>query len=246
MNKFMKTALITGASHGIGKAAARRLAQAGFRLFLNCRTSVESLTSYAKELTETYHVECIPIACDISNHAQVADMFQQIQNAHGSIDVLINNAGISHIGLLQDMSIEEWNRVINTNLTSVFSCCKYAIPHMVEQKQGKIINISSMWGVSGASCEVAYSASKGGVNLFTKALAKELAPSNIQVNAIACGVIDTRMNACFDEEERAELENEIPAGRFAAPEEVAEMILKLIEAPAYLTGQVITFDGGYL
>ncbi len=246
MNKFMKTALITGASHGIGKAAARRLAQAGFRLFLNCRTSVESLTSYAKELTETYHVECIQIACDISNHAQVADMFQQIQNAHGSIDVLINNAGISHIGLLQDMSIEEWDRVINTNLTSVFSCCKYAIPHMVEQKQGKIINISSMWGVSGASCEVAYSASKGGVNLFTKALAKELAPSNIQVNAIACGVIDTRMNACFDGDERAELENEIPAGRFAAPEEVAEMILKLVEAPAYLTGQVITFDGGYL
>ena len=103
-----------------------------------------------------------------------------------------------------------------------------------------------MWGVSGASCEVAYSASKGGVNLFTRALAKELAPSNIQVNAIACGVIDTRMNACFDDDERAELENEIPAGRFAAPEEVAEMILKLIEAPGYLTGQVITFDGGYL
>ena len=173
-------------------------------------------------------------------------MFQQIEDSHSAIDVLINNAGISHIGLLQDMSIDEWNNVINTNLTSVFSCCKYAIPYMVAQKQGKIINISSMWGVSGASCEVAYSASKGGVNLFTKALAKELAPSNIQVNAIACGVIDTRMNACFDDEERTELENEIPAGRFAAPEEVAEMILKLVEAPDYLTGQVITFDGGYL
>ena len=236
MDKFMKTALITGASHGIGKAAARCLAQAGFRLFLNCRTSVESLTAYAKELTETYHVECTPVACDISDHAQVAAMFQQIEDSHDAIDVLINNAGISHIGLLQDMSIDEWNRVINTNLTSVFSCCKYAIPHMVAQKQGKIINISSMWGVS----------SKGGVNLFTRALAKELAPSNIQVNAIACGVIDTRMNACFDDEERTELENEIPAGRFAAPGEVAEMILKLIESPDYLTGQVITFDGGYL
>ena len=231
MNKFMKTALITGASHGIGKAAARQLAQAGYRLFLNCRTSVESLSAYAKELTETYHVTCTPVACDISDHAQVAAMFQQIEDSHSAIDVLINNAGISHI---------------NTNLTSVFSCCKYAIPYMVAQKQGKIINISSMWGVSGASCEVAYSASKGGVNLFTKALAKELAPSNIQVNAIACGVIDTRMNACFDDEERTELENEIPAGRFAAPGEVAEMILKLIEAPDYLTGQVITFDGGYL
>lgn len=242
----MKTALITGASHGIGKATARRLAQSGFRLFLNCRSSVESLTAYARELAETYHIECTPLICDISDHAQVTAMFQKIQAVHGTIDVLINNAGVSHIGLLQDMSIDEWNRVINTNLTSVFSCCKYAIPHMVEKKQGKIINVSSMWGVSGASCEVAYSASKGGVNLFTKALAKELAPSNIQVNAIACGVIDTRMNACFDEAERAELEEEIPAGRFAAPEEVAEMIAQMIDAPSYLTGQIITFDGGYL
>ena len=173
-------------------------------------------------------------------------MFEAICALGESIDILLNNAGISHIGLLQDMSIEEWNQVLNTNLTSAFSCSKYAIPDMITRKQGKIINISSIWGCSGASCEVAYSASKGGLNLFTQALAKELAPSNIQVNAIACGVINTRMNACFDAEERSELENEIPAGRFAAPSEVADFVQQLIDAPSYLTGQIISFDGGYL
>lgn len=242
----MKTALITGASHGIGKAIAQCLASHGIRLFLNCRSSEAELTTYAAQLTETFQVSCTPLIYDISDHDQVHAMFEEIHIMHETVDILINNAGISHIGLLQDMDIQEWNRVINTNLTSVFSCCKYAIPDMVSRKKGKIINISSMWGLTGASCEVAYSASKGGVNLFTQALAKELAPSNIQVNAIACGVIDTRMNACFDAEERADLENEIPAGRFAAPEEVAAFVYQLLTAPEYLTGQIIPFDGGYL
>lgn len=242
----MKTILITGASHGIGKAIAEKLAACGMRLFLNCRSSKETLYEYAVKLSETYHVPCTPLFYDVSDHKQVHAMFEEICALGESIDILINNAGISHIGLLQDMSIEEWNQVLNTNLTSAFSCCKYAIPDMITRKQGKIINISSIWGCSGASCEVAYSASKGGLNLFTQALAKELAPSNIQVNAIACGVIDTRMNACFDAEERSELENEIPAGRFAAPSEVADFVQQLIDAPSYLTGQIISFDGGYL
>lgn len=242
----MKTVLITGASHGIGKAIAEKLAAGGMRLFLNCRSSKETMYDYATRLSETYRIPCTPLIYDVSDHAQVQTMFEEIHACGESIDILINNAGISHIGLLQDMSIEEWNRVLNTNLTSAFSCSKYAIPDMVSRKQGKIINISSMWGLSGASCEVAYSASKGGLNLFTQALAKELAPSNIQVNAIACGVIDTRMNACFDVEERAELENEIPAGRFADPSEVADFVQQLIDAPSYLTGQIISFDGGYL
>lgn len=242
----MKTVLITGASHGIGKAIAEKLAAGGMRLFLNCCSSKETMYDYATRLSETYRIPCTPLIYDVSDHAQVQTMFEEIHACGESIDILINNAGISHIGLLQDMSIEEWNRVLNTNLTSAFSCSKYAIPDMVSRKQGKIINISSMWGLSGASCEVAYSASKGGLNLFTQALAKELAPSNIQVNAIACGVIDTRMNACFDAEERAELENEIPAGRFADPSEVADFVQQLIDAPSYLTGQIISFDGGYL
>ena len=173
-------------------------------------------------------------------------MFEEICALGESIDILINNAGISHIGLLQDMSIEEWNQVLNTNLTSAFSCSKYAIPDMITRKQGKIINISSIWGCSGASCEVAYSASKGGLNLFTQALAKELAPSNIQVNAIACGVIDTDMNRCFSDEERAALVEEIPAGRMGAPEEVAQLALHIAEDCNYLNGQIITLDGGWI
>ena len=173
-------------------------------------------------------------------------MFEEICALGESIDILINNAGISHIGLLQDMSIEEWNQVLNTNLTSAFSCSKYAIPDMITRKQGKIINISSIWGCSGASCEVAYSASKGGLNLFTQALAKELAPSNIQVNAIACGVIDTDMNRCFSEEERSALIEEIPAGRMGSPEEVASLAYSLATASSYLNGQILTLDGGWI
>lgn len=154
--------------------------------------------------------------------------------------------GFPHIGLLMDMTDEDWNKVLSSNLSSVFYCCRAAIPPMLSHGSGRIINISSMWGVNGASCEAAYSASKAGVGGLTQALAKELARSKIPVNALACGVIDTEMNKQLDEAERAELAEDIPAGRFATPEEVAEMVWKLICAPEYLTGQIITFDGGYL
>ena len=140
----MKTALITGASHGIGKAIAQCLASQGIRLFLNCHSSKEELTEYAAHLTTTYHIACTPLIYDISDHEQVRSMFCEIHAMHESVDLLINNAGVSHIGLLQDMEIQDWNRVINTNLTSVFSCCKYAIPDMLNKKEGKIINISSI------------------------------------------------------------------------------------------------------
>ena len=242
----MKSALITGASHGIGEAAAEVFARHGYRLFLNCRSSGEKLKNMSRKLTETYGIPCTPLIYDISEHCQVETMFEEIHRCGGEIDVLINNAGISYIGLLQDMSIEEWNRVIATNLTAAFSCSKFVIPDMLKKKSGKIINISSVWGNAGASCEVAYSASKGGLNAFTKALAKELAPSSIQVNAVACGVIDTRMNACFDSEERAALIDEIPAGRFGRAEEIAAFICQLADGHDYLTGQIITIDGGFL
>ena len=140
----------------------------------------------------------------------------------------------------------QWSEILNTNLSSVFYCCRSAISHMVSQKSGKIINISSMWGTVGASCEAAYSATKSGMNGLTKALAKELAPSNVQVNAIACGVIDTAMNAQFSEEEREALREEIPAGRFADSEEVAALALTLASGHSYLTGQIIGLDGGYI
>ena len=161
-------------------------------------------------------------------------------------DLVINNAGISYIGLLQDMSPEEWDRIVRTNLTSVFNCSKLAIPHMLEQKSGKILNISSVWGNVGASCEVAYSATKGGINSFTRALAKELAPSNVQVNAVACGAIDTDMNHFLEKEELEALKEEIPAGRLAKPEEVAQLLLQLARSDSYLTGQIIGFDGGWI
>ena len=160
--------------------------------------------------------------------------------------MLVNNAGISYIGLLQDMSSEDWDRMLHVNLTSVFNCCKLAIPYMVRQKQGKIVNVSSVWGVVGASCETAYSATKGGINALTKALAKELAPSNIQVNAVACGAIDTEMNQWMEEDELISLVEDIPAGRLGSAEEVADLVYHLGYKNAYLTGQVIGLDGGWI
>ena len=163
------------------------------------------------------------------------------------LDVLVNNAGISHVGLLTQMSYAQWQEVIDTNLSSCFLTCKYAVPEMIRRKKGKIINISSVWGNAGASMEVAYSASKGGVNAFTKALAKELAPSNIQVNAIACGLIDTDMNSHLSRQEQAQLVEEIPADRIGKPKDVAQLVGMLCGEPdnSYLVGQVITLDGGW-
>ena len=240
-----KNVLITGASRGIGKAIAHIFAKNGYSLVINCSKSQDALFNLKKELEETYHVSVLASVGNIGNYDYVANLFEEIKNELGGIDILINNAGISHIGLLTDMTPEEWNHLINVNLSSVFYTSKLAIPYMLSKQAGKIINISSVWGNVGASCEVAYSASKGGMNTFTKALAKELAPSNIQVNAIACGCIDTEMNQCFSEEERQELINEIPAGRFGTPEEVANLVYSLAEKHNYLTGQIITLDGGW-
>ena len=242
----MKNALITGASHGIGEAIARRYAAKGFNLALCCRSDIEKLEGIARDLRENFNIKVLTYQVDVSDYNSVEKMCANVLTNLGNIDVLVNNAGISHVGLLQDMSIEEWNKVIGTNLTSVFNTCKCIIPSMISSQNGRIINISSVWGNVGASCEVAYSASKGGVNSFTKALAKELAPSGISVNAIACGCIDTRMNNCFSDEDKAALCEEIPAGRFGAADEVAQLALHLIESSNYLTGQVITLDGGWV
>ena len=240
-----KKVLITGASRGIGRAIAVRFAKEGYSLVINCRNSAEDLYQLKDELETTYGVPVLASVGNIGDFSYVAQLFEEIHKQCGHIDIVINNAGISHIGLLSDMSCEEWQNVMNINLSSAFYTSKLAIPHMVSQHAGKIINISSVWGNVGASCEVAYSASKGGLNTFTKALAKELAPSNIQVNAIACGCIDTAMNRCFSDEERHALEEEIPAGRFASTGEVANLTYFLATAPEYLTGQIISLDGGW-
>ena len=189
---------------------------------------------------------CDIVIGDVGNPETVNDMFKKIHKKCDALDVLVNNAGIAHIGLLNEMTDKEWNRIVQTNLSSVFYCCRAAVPKMVSKKAGKIINISSMWGTSGASCEVAYSATKAGVHGLTKALAKELAPSKIQVNALACGVIDTTMNSQLSEEEALALKYEIPAGRFGTPEEVAETVLQLADSSTYLTGQIIGIDGGFI
>ena len=241
-----QTALITGASRGIGAALAETFARAGYQLTLCCQHSEEKLMTLSKRLQEQYHTTVLVRIGDVGDYAFVKTMVDATLEAFGAIDVLINNAGISYIGLLTDMSIEDWNRIVATNLTSVFSTCRCVVPSMVHNKRGRIINISSVWGNVGASCEAAYSACKGGINSFTRALGKELAPSQITVNAIACGVIDTDMNRCFSEEERADLIAEIPAERMGRPEEVAELASSIASGHAYLNGQIITLDGGWI
>lgn len=240
-----KTAIITGASRGIGKACALELAKHFEYIVINSYKHKEDLEQTKQEIEE-FGAKCFAFTGDIGNFEFVKEMMKEVIATCPNVDLLVNNAGIAHIGLLSDMEIDEWNRIINTNLTSVFNCCKNIIPDMVKRKSGHIINISSMWGLSGASCEVAYSAAKGGVNAFTKALAKELAPSNIRVNALACGAIDTEMNACIPPEDLEAFCEEIPACRLGKPEEIAKAILHLYESPFYLTGEVIKIDGGYL
>ena len=232
----MRTVVITGGSRGIGAAAVRRFTQEGDRVYF--------LYEKSRELAEALSQEtgAIGLQCDISDEAAVTGAFAQI----GPVDVLVNNAGISHIGLLIDMTDNEWDRLLASNLSSAFYCSREALKDMVSAKSGRILNISSMWGTVGASCEAAYSAVKSGMNGLTKALAKEYAPSHIAVNALACGVIDTEMNHQLSSEERAALAEDIPAGRFADPDEVADLAWQIINSPEYMTGQVIGIDGGYI
>ncbi len=236
-----KHALITGASRGIGRSIAYSFAEAGFNLTVTCIRSEDKLNELADELKTRFGISCDTFTGDLSDHAEVERLFENIED----IDVLINNAGISYTGLLHEMSYEEWDRVINTNLSSAFYCSKLAIPHMLRRQAGKIINVSSVWGEHGASMEVAYSASKGGLNAFTKALARELAPSNIQVNAVACGMIDTDMNSIYNKEEIRSIIESIPADRIGRPGEADHLILQLCTENDYLTGQIVTLDGGW-
>ena len=236
-----QTVMITGASHGIGAACAELFALKGYDLILTCLHSEDLLYAKAKQLEETFGIRCKVLIGDIGDWHAVDRMFESIS----SIDILINNAGISHVGLMTDMTPEEWLHIMNVNLNSCFYTARHAAKRMLRVHSGRIINISSVWGNVGASMEVAYSAAKAGVNGFTRALAKELAPSNIQVNALACGVIDTRMNHCFSQEELEALKAEIPADRLGTPREAAEAVYQLATAPSYLTGQILTLDGGW-
>lgn len=240
-----KIAVITGASRGIGRALAEKFAQSGYHLAICCQHNTTALKEVSQSANQS-GVSCLTFTGDMGDPSQAEQFFKQIRDTYPHIDVLINNAGISQIGLLQDTTPEQWDRILRTNLSSAFYCSSQAVCQMIPRKQGKILNISSVWGCVGASTEVAYSATKGGLNAFTRALAKELAPSNIQVNAIACGFIDTEMNQFLSPEDRNTIFEEIPAGRAGKPEEVADFAWHLVQDNGYLTGQVIKLDGGWI
>lgn len=238
--------LITGSSRGVGRACAIEFARLGCLVVINGAHNKEALEN-TKTQIHAFGGQCIAILSDVSTPDGAHNFISNAKKTFGEIDILINNAGISHIGLLTDMTSDDWNKILHTNLSSVFYCCQEALPSMIRKKSGRILNISSVWGICGASCEVAYSATKGGINAFTMALAKELAPSGISVNAIALGAVDTEMNAFLSTEERNALIDEIPAGRLAKPQEVAQFIYEIaMQTSSYMTGQVIRFDGGWI
>lgn len=238
----MKKALVTGASGGIGRAVAARLAGDGYRVFLNYYKNEESARSLLERLTRAYGPEAAALArADISDPAQVEDLFR----AAGKIDLLVNNAGIAQQKLFTDLTDRDWDDMFNVDVKGVFLCCRAALPAMIREKSGCIVNISSMWGQTGASCEVHYSAAKAAVIGLTKALAKEVGPSGIRVNCIAPGVIDTEMNAGFSEETMAQLREETPLCRIGSPEDIAEAAAFLAsERAGFITGQVLGVSGG--
>ena len=240
----MSTILITGASHGVGSAFALACAQSGrfTKIILNSRSDKAALEDTARRVSAAGDLVCVCDAGDVGDLSYV----QGLRERFGPVDTLVNNAAVSYVGLLTDMSPEEWDRLLRVNVTALYNTCHTYVPDMIRAGGGRILNVSSVWGLAGASCEVAYSASKGAVNAFTKALAKELAPSHIRVNAIAPGILDTRMNAHLSEKETAEIRDQIPAGYIASPEEAAQAMLRLLEMPEYFNGEIVRFDGCWI
>lgn len=236
--------LITGASGSIGSAIALEFAKAHNNLFLVCNKRIDELDEFADQISSAYDIEVFTDSIDFNN---VEDAKEKLIDFIGTtrIDILVNNAGISYVGLFQDMKPEQWTRIVNVNLNSVYVTSSVVLEEMIKNRKGRIINVSSVWGNVGASCEVAYSATKGGINAFTKALAKEVAISGISVNAVAPGYIDTPMNSHLTEDEIIALCDEIPIGRSGTPEEIGKLILQVSEFPSYVTGQIITADGGW-
>lgn len=238
-----KTIIVTGASRGIGAAIVNLLAGEDYNIILNYNKSEEIAKKMKQEFTEKgYSVEIYK--ADVSQREQVKGLVKFTIEKFGKIDILINNAGISQTRLFTDITDEDWNNMLNVNLNSVFYMTQEVVPYMIHEKNGCIINISSIWGSVGASCEVHYSVSKAGVDAMTKSLAKELGPSNIRVNSIAPGIIDTDMNKYLSEEELANIEEEIPLGKIGNPEAIAKCVKWLIE-DEYTTGQIIEINGGW-
>ena len=236
--------IITGASKGIGKEIARNLALKGLKVIANYNKSEESIKELKREL-EKQEIDIDIVKADVSKREEVKKLVEYTINKYGKIDILINNAGISEYKLFTDETDEDWNKVINTNLYSAFIMCQEVTPNMINNKNGCIINISSIWGIVGASLEVLYSISKAGMNGLTKALAKELGPSNIRVNSIAPGIIKTQMISNLNKEEMEEIKNDIPLERVGEPSDIAKCVEWLVE-DKYTTGQIISINGGWV
>ncbi len=241
-----KTVLITGASKGIGATMAIRFAEKGYNVVMNYNNSVQSAILLQKSLKESGY-SVIAFKANVKNRLDVELMVKETLYRFGSIDILINNAGVANQSLFTDISEQDWNDIIGVNLTGVFNCCQAVLPHMISQKSGSILNISSMWGEVGASCEVAYSAAKAGVIGLTKALAKEVGPSGITVNCITPGLIDTAMNQNLPIDDVSAMINDTPMGRIGTTNDVASAALYLTSDEAtYITGQILGVNGGFV
>jgi len=242
---IMAVVLVTGSSRGIGFSIAHAFAREGHTVVLNGREDTERLAHAVEELRNNYSGNVMGICADLSYYSAAQEIFAKIEAAYGPVEILVNNAGAAHFGLFSDMSPMDTTKVLADNLHTTINASHLAMPHMVRAKAGCIINITSIWGVAGASCEVVYSAAKAGVIGLTKALAKEVGPSGVRVNAIACGAFETRMNDRLTAQEKAGFVEGIPLGRFGKPQEVGDLAVFLAsEKAGYLTGQVIILDGG--
>ena len=240
----MKTVVVTGGSRGIGKCIAENLAKEGYNVVLNYNKSVKEAKKIKEEL-EKQGIKIEIFKADVSKREDVKKLIKFTIDKFNNIDVLINNAGIAKLQMFNDITDEDWNEMLSTNLNSVFFTIQEALPNMIHNKNGCIINISSIWGIVGASCEVAYSVSKAGVNGLTKALAKELGLSNIRVNAIAPGVIDTDMNSNIDNVIKEQIKEETPLNRIGKPIDIYRCVKWLVE-DEFTTGQIISPNGGYV
>ncbi len=240
----MKTAVITGAAKGIGAAIAVAFAKSGYKVVINYNKSEERARSLCQILNDTYPTEAVCIQADVSTPEGAKKLISESLSAFGDIDVLVNNAGIAQQKLFTDITNDDWQNMINTNLSSVFYVSREAVPFMVSKKSGSIVNISSIWGETGGSCEVHYSAAKAGVIGLTKALAKELAPSGITVNCVCPGVIRTDMLNSFTEADLKALAEETPVMRLGSPKDVADAVFYLGTNSGFVTGQALGVNGG--
>ena len=243
----MKTAVVTGASRGIGAACAVAMAKSGYNVILGYKEQKQKAENLAKVLIEGYGIAALAVQADVSDSKQAQELVDVAYRNFGRVDVLVNNAGIAGYKLFTDITDEEWNEMIGTNLTGVFNCSRAAVKYMVSAHSGSIVNISSMWGQVGASCEVHYSASKAGVIGMTQALAKELAPSGVRVNCLCPGVIRTDMLSEIDDETVSSLIEETPLGRLGSPKDIADAVAFLCsDGASFITGQVLGVNGGFV